>query len=134
MNEPKRPLSITDFLTMRYDEIEAEAALATKNWPTEPTKVYDEVYSLELPVMDHDKPDTWDIRIRAEEARHIVRQSPDHVLRDLAAKRELVAAFDACEAEKGLDWGFAWAVLKPTIRAHAAVFAGHPDYRKEWTP
>jgi len=57
-------------------------------------------------------------------ARHIARHDPARVLREVAAKREILAEY---EAAYRTDLGVA-------IKALAAVDSGHPDYRQEWKP
>lgn len=53
---------------------------------------------------------------------HIARHDPARVLREVDAKRRILAEFRAFEMSEG------------TVRALASVYADHPDYRKEWRP
>lgn len=128
-------MTIIEFLTARYDEDEAKAAICTAAWPTEAEKVYDEVYSLALPVMDADDPGDWDVRVRAEEARHIVRYSPAAVLADLASKRAIVALHGP-HAELCYWTNDGWRThdgeVCDTLCLLAAPFAFHPDYDPAW--
>lgn len=52
-------------------------------------------------------------------------------LADIAAKRELLDAFDLSQSrEIRCD---AWLLLKPCIYAMAAIWADHPDFDPSWT-
>lgn len=61
---------------------------------------------------------------------HIVCHDPARVLRDVAAKRAVIAALMEIPAEHGKDAGFR--AIGKSIPAMAAVYADHPDYQKEW--
>ena len=134
------------FLNARLDEDEAAAKKSHyegQRWLTEEEGVYrwptDElVHSAD----------------RKADARHIARFDPARVLREVAAKRAIVAAHQPMEAlyggwridktwqERGLvcttcgfddsESGVAWPCL--TIRSLAAVYSDHDDYRQEWKP
>ena len=65
--------------------------------------------------------------MRPAEAAHIVRHSPASVLRDIEAKRRIIAEFER-ESEGGQGRDGLWLAL----HILAAVYAGHPDYREEW--
>lgn len=74
-------------------------------------------------------------------AAHIVLNDPARVLRDIEAKRAVIARYERAAALPasvasftcGQDDGYAQACLD-AIRDAAAVWAGHPDYRQEWKP
>ena len=86
---------------------------------------------------------------RKADARHIARHDPARVLREIAAKRAIVAAHHpetpskyghdvlrcaVCQTERGV-WAEdrhadPWPCL--TLRHLAAVWSDHPDYRAEW--
>ncbi len=83
--------------------------------------------------------------VSPQSARHIARHDPARVLREVEAKRAILAAhprveslFTECgtchESEEG------WAATVPvqwpcsTVRHVAAVWSDHPDYRAEWKP
>lgn len=67
----------------------------------------------------------------------IVGYSTARVLAECEAKRRIVEAhpsrFGGCETCHELDGPDAYAPCA-TLRALAAVYAQHPDYRSEWTP
>jgi hypothetical protein len=62
----------------------------------------------------------------AEHAAHIARHDPARVLREVEAKRAIVAAVAESPGEAT---GLGVAMLHL-----AAVYADHPDYRQEWRP
>ncbi|MFE0765417.1 DUF6221 family protein [Streptomyces smyrnaeus] len=89
------------------------------------------------------------------DAAHIARHDPARVLREVEAKRALVAAYElACRKRTEIadeHWGAApsgdlsaverWKehdavaeALKPHVLRRAAVYVDHPDYRAEWRP
>ena len=83
--------------------------------------------------------------IREQDAVHIVRHDPARVLREVAAKRKILA--EHREEGRGDHRGCAgcgWAAGDevrlneveecPTLRALASVYADHPDYRQGWAP
>lgn len=70
-------------------------------------------------------------------AAHIARHDPARVLREVEAKRRLVALHDRpnhqCVTEDGPTQ---WHAADPcaTLRLLALPYATHPDYRPEWAP
>ena len=74
----------------------------------------------------------------------------DRVLAECAAKRAIIEAHpitsDVVEVSTSIKWGYACETCFSfgdvvedhgycdTLRALAAVYKGHPDYRQEWTP
>lgn len=68
-------------------------------------------------------------------AYHIERHDPARVLREVAAKRAVLAIADDSPEQ---DWdGRAhqhWLTVDKVLRALAAVWADHPDYLPEWAP
>jgi uncharacterized protein DUF6221 len=64
---------------------------------------------------------------------HVARHDPARVLREVAAKRAVLAAYD--EAVNGVeaDLGVANA-LEGIIRHVGVAWNDHPDYRDEWKP
>jgi hypothetical protein len=84
-----------------------------------------------------------------EEAAHIARHDPARVLREVEAKRTILAEHDPCYPtyyptpsgqptcgvchSGGFDWDpERWPCA--TVRALAVVYGDHPDYRPEWKP
>lgn len=78
-------------------------------------------------------------------ATHIARHDPARALREVTAKRQILAAHpdDEGQCERCLDsdgiWHengrtIAYTAMYPcdTVRALAAVYADHPDYRTDW--
>jgi Family of unknown function (DUF6221) len=86
----------------------------------------------------------------ADQAAHIARHDPARVLREVAFKRTILAghypgatwAHDAPEGLKicageegdGDTWQMATRWPCPEIRALAAVWSDHPEWRPEWAP
>ncbi len=62
-------------------------------------------------------------------SRHIARHDPDSVLRDIAAKRTILAAAERVEENGG--WHIHGQGVE-IICALAERWNGHPDYRSEW--
>lgn len=67
-------------------------------------------------------------------AEHIVRHDPARVLREVAAKRELLADYERFVAERRRMMGGwdSYPETSPVLTAFAAVYADHPDYKNEW--
>lgn len=81
------------------------------------------------------------------DARFIARHDPSRVLRELAAKRAILARYvDALDVHSESEsratddrysWGWAtWYVeaLGPVVRQLALPYSDHPDFRPEWSP
>ena len=70
------------------------------------------------------------------DAEHIARHDPARVLRDVEAKRKLLAFLVVLAGET--DLGDAWWRLEQShpapLRLLAAPYSDHPDYRSEWSP
>jgi len=120
------------FITARLDEDEAMAKLAAREGGTwtqdDPERRPGAISSAGGQVVyDEGAPDEY-------QAAHIARHDPARVLREVAAKRAMVAdhgpsevAPDACRRCKG---GMAFPCR--TIRHLAAAWSDHPDYRAGW--
>lgn len=80
-------------------------------------------------------------------ARHIARHDPARVLREVEAKRSIVDDHmdDEGQCQRCLDSDGIWeedgkviAYTQPypcqTVRALAAAYSDHPDYREDWRP
>jgi hypothetical protein len=78
------------------------------------------------------------------DAAYIAHQHPARVLRDIEAKRKLLAlyvehermdreTFEA-EGEHARSLVSLRAAYFDAVRFHAAVYADHPSYREEWRP
>jgi hypothetical protein len=101
-------VTLTEFLLARIAEDEAIALAATF---TDGGTVYT------------DNDERGPARLR-----HITRHDPARVLAECAAKRNIVRKFDcAAFTESSRPQEF-------LLRALAAVYADHPDYREEWRP
>jgi hypothetical protein len=70
--------------------------------------------------------------VRSRVAAHIAHHDPAHVLREVAAKREIVNLYDRGHGESGYLDG--WNDASERALYHlAAVYADHPDFQDEWT-
>lgn len=74
-----------------------------------------------------------------EYGEHIARHDPARVLREVEAKRRVVARYE--EATTGAaqedrlsaaSWRPVVSILAPVLRDLAEPYADHPDYRSEW--
>lgn len=160
--------ALIEFVTARLDEDEAAAKLMAKYYPP-PWNVYDrgwmarvyggdpfwEVIQLEQgPWTDNDTPPLGEI------IEHVALHDPARVLREVAAKRALLADITAekhlvvdsdpyytClaateERDDGKSWGHEKGGtdcncglderVEQRLRLLAAPYSDHPDYREEW--
>lgn len=69
---------------------------------------------------------------------HVIRQHPDRILAECEAKRGIVALHDDLlkrELDHRDQSAFGADLMHgDVLRALAAVYADHPDYREEWKP
>lgn len=119
---------LLEFLRDRLtdDERQAKAAMtyAAKDWFIETSGIVttgpeDDVYTDDREV-----------------AEHIARHDPARVLREVAAKRELLADYERFAAERRRMMGGwdSYPETSPVLTAFAAVYSDHPEYRDEWRP
>jgi hypothetical protein len=72
--------------------------------------------------------------ITAEDLAHIARHDPARVLRDVEAKRRLLFQFEhRGNAVRGAIQPSTGGVWDDLLRMLALPYAGHPDYRAEWS-
>ncbi|MCU1677720.1 MAG: hypothetical protein JWM93_2478 [Frankiales bacterium] len=59
---------------------------------------------------------------------------PARVLAECAAKRAVISEIEGMELQIDGEWGVGkWTMdMSTPLRAFAAVYADHPDYRAEW--
>lgn len=77
-------------------------------------------------------------------AHHVVRHDPARVLREVKAKRQLLALYEEhkrldretfeAEGQHARSLSSLRAAYFDAVRFHAAVYAAHPDYRPDWAP
>jgi hypothetical protein len=71
-------------------------------------------------------------RLPAAVGAHVARGAPARVLREVAAKRAHLTAYEG--AINGcLEWGIT-TMLENILYSDAAVWSDHPDYKQEWAP
>lgn len=120
---------LADFITARLAEDEAAARESHhegQRWITEEEGVYrwpdDElVHSAD----------------RKADARHIARHDPARVLREVTAKRAILARYGECPSTnlgEQLQWSQEQQGLYRAMEYLATAWADHPDYRAEWQP
>lgn len=139
-------MTITEFLEARIAEDEAlarEAGKRSLEWRSFGRSVYggtiyepniadgdesDDGYGSIHIVYDEGSPDQ-------AEAAHIARHDPARVLAECAAKRailELAGEVDGMDSQIENEWGDFNGTADKILHTLAAVYASHPDYRKEW--
>lgn len=120
--------NLTAFVTARLDEDEAAANAGSRRvgmpWHAEPqpgtpgSLVIDELGLV----------GSTGGRYAAD---HIARHDPARVLRDIAAKRAIVAEYEASVRSVGEGLS---RTRRNLVLAVAAIWNDHPDYRSEWKP
>ncbi|QVQ51312.1 hypothetical protein J4H86_21220 [Spiractinospora alimapuensis] len=146
---------IVEFLRARLDDDEQAAHLAAAQARHEQWSAYgsaeEEVWSVGAPHPDHPDGSKW-YRLggtllrqsgHRHLAEHVARHDPERVLREIAAKRQII---DLAAEASGLDMsvdtdrrvGDRDAAEEPYIgdrilRHLAAGYQDHPDYRQEWS-
>jgi hypothetical protein len=76
---------------------------------------------------------------RADSA-HIARHDPARVLREIDAKRQVLAAYEQASRYATTTWGQSNAdqsrarTLDKMVRLLASVYSDRPSYRSEWAP
>lgn len=134
---------LIEFLRARLDEDKAAAEAATGGeWGaidhTRPFAIFD--------VATYQKNDSRGLTgryavgaiERSEDRAHIARHDPARVLREVEAKRRILAEY-AEVADNDIDepheYAYGWANgLGVAVRLLAAVYDDHPEYRQEWAP
>jgi hypothetical protein len=110
---------IVAFLRARLDEDEAAAKKATgEHWEFDgATVIYG--HALEQ-VVDY---------VYDDNQEHIARHDPARVLREIEAKRRIIADFEDESTPLGETRGLSGAIMHLT-----AVYDTHPDYQGKWRP
>lgn len=134
-------VTLTDFLNARLDEDRAvarEAAGLTECWVAEEPAIGIVLVDGEPLIEGH---------ITGLTA-HIARHDPARVLREVEAKRAVIATAFLYEATIDGEWGCVHNAdeiaagrcpdIRPDkvyiLRLLAAIYSDHPDYRDEWKP
>ena len=119
-------MDITEFVKARLDEDEAAAKAALESeWFAHVTEFasanhYDTFGDLAV--------EYWQWFPGEADGVHVAHHDPARVLREVAAKRAILALADAGE-------GYAYSVaMERVVVQLAAVYSDHPDYRAEWRP
>ena len=77
--------------------------------------------------------------LHEQDRQHITRHDPARVLREVEAKRRIIERYEEySQFDQGTSRDRLFSSLREAYldacRIHAAVYADHPDYRKEWRP
>ncbi|MFI8448231.1 DUF6221 family protein [Streptomyces erythrochromogenes] len=130
---------LVQFLRARLDEDEqaaSKAAALCGCHPAAPAWAFgDEETGGRILVVDDPHPDLkrrlgrrWNGSYEGMfSAEHIARHDPARVLAEVDAKRQLLDMY-----EEGIQ--VEQFVLKEALRAFAAAYGDHPDFREEWRP
>ena len=135
-------MTLSEFLTARFDEDEAAARAAGGEWwytaevpgksmrtrPDEPVRI----------VIDSPKTlVTYEVT-SPEMAEHIARNHPARVLAECEAKRRMVAEVEwlwsAVQREDELIHAAKFNASWDMLAMAALPYADHPDYQQEWKP
>lgn len=123
-------MTITEFLLARIAEDETVARESTPGpWSSAPAGYCCQRACVD-PVVHNYSTLYW------RDGDHIARHDPARVLAECAAKRVIVALYDDLlrgEVDHRDASGLGASLMhSDVIRALAAVYADHPDYRSEW--
>lgn len=121
---------LTAFIAARLDEDEAIAKTACEEYRPTWTAVWtaSTVYAR---IVDGDGLPLAGTDLRGV-AEHIVHHDPARVLREIAAKRAIIAEYERA-VNGSLEWGVTSA-LEDTVSHLADIWSDHDDYRPEWAP
>lgn len=132
---------LVEFLRARLDEDE-EAGKAATPGPWRATHRDDGTHHVFAASdrkvhRDGGYPPDWpeDVVNPTADADHIARYDPARVLREVEAKRRILADYERYATERRRAMG-GWydEGASPILAVLAAVYADHPDYRPEWAP
>jgi len=81
---------------------------------------------------EHEIGDAWMLKL--DDKRHIARHDPARVLREVAAKRAIVDAYEHLMRTAGIEPSahFRMLGLEQAVEHLASVYADHAEYREEW--
>jgi hypothetical protein len=144
-------VEITEFYAARLDEDEAAAKAALPGpWMTgevAPHLVNEVIYGQSRDWPDHivQVANVEYGHNKAADSAHIVRHDPVRVLREVEAKRAILALHEPLLSSYGEPsvcrscWPQPWIGTHPlapcpTMRNLAAVYSDHPDYDPSWAP
>jgi hypothetical protein len=122
---------LAEFLAARLNEDEAAAKAAGGDpWhgDTHSGLYHEDVRSQPGPFATG----AYEVFTGGEEA-HILRHDPARVLREVAAKRAILGAYESQRAAQFNDPAVV-DELRDVVQTLASVHSDHPDYRPEWKP
>lgn len=126
------------FLSARLDEKETAAKAAQLRFPGP----WDQATAPDSPLpsavsLYDSRDESVGVTRGSYAAAHIVLNDPDHTLRDIAAKRKILAEHKAVTKLAGLteqELGFLGWYREWVLKNLASAWSDHPDYRQEWKP
>lgn len=133
-------MNLIEFLKARLDEDEAAANRAIAlDWRVDPD---DRHHVRVVPAQDAQGPGAVIAYVVGGEAPHIARHHPARVLREVEAKRRIIAehaatltiGFDDGSTESRTWCSRCGEKACPTLRLLAEVHADHPNYDETWRP
>ena len=122
-------MTVIEFLSAQLDQEEALARAATSG-PWEAGAVGQAGLHVVRPAGSCEWVSQVTRRDRAEQAAdasHIARHDPTRALREVQAKRAILAKAQAAASDAAMAWDFILGQL-------AAVYADHPDFQGDWLP
>ncbi len=142
---------IAAFLRDRYDEDEARARSAAEkhgeDWTARPGANGGAVIDGTVESRDHHDAGLWDsegsyLATTEEAGAHIAANDPIAVLRDIAAKRKIVARYQKAvvddDNETDHEYHYVTAGVRVALHATLALlaepFSGDEDYAESWRP
>ena len=127
-----RQITLTEFLLARIAEDEAGAQTGRNDhWRVEGGETWEHQGRPYKLVGGGKHLATFDVDHGTLPSIHIARWSPARVLAECEAKRRIVAEAEKCDGAPRGGWCYGCDVA---LRAHAAVYSDHSDYRDEWRP
>jgi hypothetical protein len=153
-------MTIVEFLNARLRDDEAYALEAAKEFGPDWIEIWSGQIDLSANLPERQPPDNrpWDAHVQTNDSRvsrYMVRHDPARVLREVAAKRKIVAWHSSQHNVGGTVWDPAAQFCStcgdqcthvgearceacgyddgcPTVLLLASVYDGHPDYEQAW--
>jgi len=134
MAEPSTRITVTEFLSTRLDEDEADACRATPGpWWGYAQGWRDKDGEPIIQAPNHEIDATWD------DIEHVAKWNPARVLAECAAKRRIVKEIETTRRLAETFPGGSGRLslvhgLDAVLRLLALPYADHPDYLEAWRP
>jgi len=136
-------MGIVEFLEARIAEDEAIARTAAESDPGDKSHLErgkaGAAWTARNGMVEGAEEDLWDcegsrtLQTTPEIAAHMARHDPARVLAECAAKRAVIALYRPGDLESSDRGAYFYAEgAGDAVKALAAVYKDHPDYRQEW--